>query len=244
MRVHLVCKDIWCLRWRSYLSCSYVIRTAKGIAVIDAGMDTNGDSIINFIRSQRRPSEQVTGVYLTHWHSDHAAGAAAIAMQLDCPVFCGRNEAPKVSHSARQRFLGKLIPPLGPLVLLRGLIDDRLHPAVAEVSPLDDGVSISGITAIATPGHTAGHFSYHAPELGVLFAGDSLAIVQGKLSYMSRKVTPDRRSAIESMKKLCSISPGIVCAGHRFWKTTSLIEWGAFSRHLDTSKWPAFGRLG
>jgi glyoxylase-like metal-dependent hydrolase (beta-lactamase superfamily II) len=210
---------------------------------MDAGMEANGLAIFDFIRAQRRRSEPILGVFLTHWHADHSAGAQALAKLLDCPVYCSQAELSKISHVERQRWPSRLIPSIGPLILMRGIIDDRLYPPVEKATTLEDGETVTGITAIATPGHTFGHHSYYISEMDVLFSGDALAVVRGKLAYMARRVTPDLAAARLSMKKLSSMAPSYVCVGHRFPKQTKRAEWECFARHLDSGRWPTFGLL-
>ncbi len=49
----------------------------------------------------------------------------------------------------------------------------------------------------------------------VLFAGDALAVVNDRIRFMARPVTPDLDRARTSMKKCLSFDVNVLCPGHR-----------------------------
>jgi hydroxyacylglutathione hydrolase len=92
----------------------------------------------------------VKAILLTHGHNDHVTVAPELSRTLDAPV--------------------KLHP--GDRMLW-----DQTHPEVA-FDELEDGqkITVAGtdLVIINTPGHSPGSSSIYAPELGVLFSGDTL----------------------------------------------------------------------
>lgn len=68
------------------------------------------------------------------------------------------------------------------------------------------------IRVISTPGHTAGHVTYHAPKSGVAFAGDTLfALGCGRLFEAPAPVM------YESLRKLAALPPETkVYCGHEY----------------------------
>jgi glyoxylase-like metal-dependent hydrolase (beta-lactamase superfamily II) len=48
-----------------------------------------------------------------------------------------------------------------------------------------------------------------------LFAGDALAVIAGRIRFMTRPVTLDLASARRSMETMLSLRPRFVCPGHR-----------------------------
>ncbi|RII43087.1 MBL fold metallo-hydrolase [Galactobacter valiniphilus] len=93
---------------------------------------------------------RVNAVLLTHGHDDHVRAAREAAGALGAPVLL----------PAADRMLW-----------------DMVH-ADAPDGPVEPGqvftVAGTELRALATPGHTPGSTCYYAPELGVLFSGDTL----------------------------------------------------------------------
>ncbi|MDT5349873.1 MAG: hypothetical protein QOH91_3160 [Mycobacterium sp.] len=77
-----------------------------------------------------------------------------------------------------------------------GRTPDEVHTTTSQAVTADqlvgDGEVVAGdCRVVFTPGHTAGHVAYFHEPTGLLFAGDALAVVDGKLRFMARLVTPD-----------------------------------------------------
>ena len=98
-----------------------------------------------YLTAARERGWQITQIWNTHWHPDHAGGNAAIKAATGCLVI-GPAEVEKLG-TAPDRVVGQ-----GDVVML-GEWD-------AEV--LDVG------------GHTMGHVAYHLPDAEVAFVGDSV----------------------------------------------------------------------
>lgn len=88
---------------------------------------------------------QITQIWNTHWHPDHAGGNEAIKAATGCTVVAPVNDAARIA--AVDRTLGG-----GDTVAIGGFI--------AQV--IDVG------------GHTTGHIAYHLPEGELAFVGDAL----------------------------------------------------------------------
>jgi hydroxyacylglutathione hydrolase len=92
----------------------------------------------------------VRAVLLTHGHNDHITVAPELSRTLDAPM--------------------KMHPG-------DGMLWDQTHPGVTP-DELADGqkISVAGtdLVVINTPGHSPGSSCIYAPELGVLFSGDTL----------------------------------------------------------------------
>lgn len=125
----------------------------------------------------------LTEIFITHHHADHTAGVAALKKKTGCTVYGPAREA--------------------------GLISG-LDVEVKE----GDAVTLGGATAtvIDTPGHTRGHVSYHFPEEGAVFVGDTLFSVGcGKL------LEGDAPTMWASLSKLAALPPETqVYCGHEY----------------------------
>lgn len=87
---------------------------------------------------------EVTSILVTHRHSDHVGGVAALAQRFDCPVRAHGDQ------------------PAGG-VTVRPVED-------GEAIPIGDNT----LRALYTPGHASDHLCFHLEEAASLFAGDNI----------------------------------------------------------------------
>ncbi len=94
---------------------------------------------------------KVAAIVCTHAHDDHVRYAPALAAVTGAPIWLHPDDAP---------------------------LWELTHPGVAWDADLTDGqqIEVGGtvLTVIHTPGHAPGGVCLYAPELGVLFTGDTL----------------------------------------------------------------------
>ncbi|MEU4556045.1 hydroxyacylglutathione hydrolase [Micromonospora violae] len=94
---------------------------------------------------------QVRAILATHAHDDHVRVAPELAEATGAPVLL---------HAADR------------------VLWDMVHPHLPPHGELHDGQSIevggTTLRVLHTPGHSPGACSFHAPELGVVFTGDTL----------------------------------------------------------------------
>ncbi len=88
---------------------------------------------------------RITQVWNTHWHPDHTGGNAEVKAETGAPVIGPAAEAARITG-------------LDVTVSDGDILRIGEHPA----------------RVIATPGHTAGHISFHFPDDGLAFTGDTL----------------------------------------------------------------------
>jgi glyoxylase-like metal-dependent hydrolase (beta-lactamase superfamily II) len=94
---------------------------------------------------------RVVAVLATHAHDDHVRAAPALARAVGAPVLLHPDDR---------------------------LLWDLVHPDVPPDGALTDGqtIEVAGteLRVLHTPGHSPGACSFHAPELGLVFTGDTL----------------------------------------------------------------------
>ncbi|MEU1249812.1 MBL fold metallo-hydrolase [Micromonospora arida] len=94
---------------------------------------------------------QVRAILATHAHDDHVRVAPQLAEATGAPVLL---------HAADR------------------VLWDMVHPHLPPNGELHDGQSIevggTTLRVLHTPGHSPGACSFHAPELGAVFTGDTL----------------------------------------------------------------------
>lgn len=245
--VRRVSDSITCLRRASYLTCSYLVRRADGLVLIDAGMDSDGGDVRAGLAALRARPSDLRAILLTHWHNDHSAGAHAIHALTGAPVYYHRGDEPqftgKAGATGLRKWASDRIPELGLLVLFKGLLGEAAPRAVAAQHFVEDGdVLFDDFEVVATHGHTAGHVSYFYRPDRALFAGDALAVIDGRIRFMARPVTLDTVAARESMARCLALRPRIVCPGHREPLVDADAACEVMRRHLARDgKWPILG---
>lgn len=129
---------------------AYLIRLADGgLALVDAGMDIQAKALVEALHRAGRSEADVTAIFLTHGHGDHAGGL----QRFPQAQIYGLDLDPTLRPAGSLPAMGQRLT--------------RLH----------DGEIIrcggTPVEAFALPGHTAdsGAFLVH----GVLFLGDSAA---------------------------------------------------------------------
>ena len=125
-------------------------------------------------------------VLVTHGHSDHASGAAAIAGRVP-----------------RARFFKKPWPGR----------DERWN---VKWSPLCDGDLVEAgdtvITTVETPGHAPDHVCFWHPESRTLFGGD-LAI-EGTTVWIPSSLDGDLRAYLASLERVLALDPARILPAH------------------------------
>lgn len=98
-----------------------------------------------YLRQAAHKGWQITQIWNTHWHPDHAGGNAAIKAATGCRVTAPVGDAAKIE--AVDRTVGQ-----------------------ADVVSIGDRQAF----VIDVGGHTNGHIAYHLPGASIAFVGDSL----------------------------------------------------------------------
>ena len=98
-----------------------------------------------YLREAAAKGWQITQIWNTHWHPDHAGGNAAIKAATGCTVVAPAGEADRIE--AVDRTLGQ---------------DDIVAVGDWEARVIDVG------------GHTDGHIAYHLPDAAMAFVGDAV----------------------------------------------------------------------
>jgi glyoxylase-like metal-dependent hydrolase (beta-lactamase superfamily II) len=181
----------------------WIVGDENEVLVVDAAHDP--DKIAEVVGDRR-----VVAIVCTHAHDDHVNSAPALADRFGAPILLNPAEAP----------LWELTwPDRSP--------DRELHDG--------DVLTAGGVElrAIQTPGHSPGSTCLYAPELGVVFAGDTL--FQGGPGATGRSFS-SFDTIIDSIRGRLLTLPGdtIVHTGHG--DSTTI---GAELPHLD--EWIARG---
>lgn len=160
----------------SYLDCNvYLINAGGELILIDSGSNYEPHKMDTLIESLGFSLEQIKIILLTHYHADHAGGAARLKELTGCAVYASAKEADAIITGNLER-IGLTAALKAGYVYPKGYTF-RPCPDVRKLSH-GDTLSLNGIIvkALAVPGHSLEGMVYYVDINGkyCLFTGDSL----------------------------------------------------------------------
>ncbi len=152
------------------------------VILVDTGTKRASKRIVAGLAAIGKHPADVQKVILTHAHSDHAGSAAdlvrrsglsGVGVHKDDAIYVASGEAPPMN---REMILGRIF----------GRLRVGGFDPVPVVEQFDDGQVIDlagGVSLHHTPGHTPGHISLRHEPTGVLFTGDAIWNMTGRMSW-------------------------------------------------------------
>lgn len=200
-------------RLKSSIVNLYLIEDDASLTLIDTGYAGDDPLILEAARSLHKP---IRHIIITHAHSDHAGGLAALRRQIDAPVYAHPLDAPAIRGDAPMPAFSAT-PTLIYRLMFR--MFSGSFPQTVEAAPVDHVIEDDdllpfggGLRVIHTPGHSPGHISLLLErDGGLLFAADACTNLFG-LGHSV--VQNDFEQAKASLRKLAALSPAVICFGH------------------------------
>lgn len=194
---------------------AFVIEGDEGLTLVDTGLPKRAGTLTQGIESIGRSVSDIRSIVLTHSHPDHTGNAAELKQESAAEIYCSSRDAAAVRGDEKTT-----TPPFmdrTPFQILKPLFGLLPTPAPAEVEhEIEAGLVLSlpeDLTAIPTPGHTAGHTSFRLDRAGgILFVGDAAVHKDGSVSRgWFNRATPAMDQAVRSLAEL---DFAIACFGH------------------------------
>ncbi|MDR6166706.1 glyoxylase-like metal-dependent hydrolase (beta-lactamase superfamily II) [Microbacterium paludicola] len=200
---------------------AYLIVTAEGITVVDAGLPGFHRDLRRELAGIGRTLDDIRGVVLTHGDSDHVGFAERLRREHGVPVYVHAADA------ARARGGEKPKTPLGPVRLgpllqfaaygARKGIRPQWLTAVEEVSGGDVLPLPGEPRVIDMPGHSPGSVAVYSPAAAAIFVGDALTtrhVLTGRSGPGPAPFTDDPAEAIASLDRIAALPAAWVLPGH------------------------------
>ena len=203
----------------------YVIETAKGLVLIDYGIDADAAPLKAKMARLGLDWKRVHAVLLTHAHGDQTGGAEHLRTAAGARIYAGRGDAgvPTDGASRRVAFFSVFHFP-----------EHAIHPTTVDVELDGDEVLDFGdvrIRALATPGHTPGSTCYLMERNGlrILFSGDVITSLLGEptnhtplrnplgtyQAYLPPRYRGDAAAYLDSLRRIRALPvPDLVLPGH------------------------------
>lgn len=188
---------------------SFMVRDRDGFTLIDLNLRGSAEAILQVAKARSLPLRRVA---VTHTHFDHVGSLDALCDQLPSVEFC---------ISARESsFLA------GDFSLQEGEKGRKLLGfRTARRRPdrlLADGDRVGSLLAIASPGHSPGHFSFFDTRDQTLIAGDAFITQWGVTAAGAFKwyfpqpylFSWNRELAAKSARRLLNLAPSRLAVGH------------------------------
>jgi glyoxylase-like metal-dependent hydrolase (beta-lactamase superfamily II) len=166
---------------------SYLVPHSSGAILVETGSGSTIQNLIIGMKQFGYGVENITDVFLTHIHLDHA-GAAGWLAQQGCQIHVHENGAPH------------LINPEKLLASASRLYGDKMDTMWGEIIPVqedkinimhdDEVINISGLSirALDVPGHASHHLAYLIGD--ACFSGDLGGIRLNAHHYLSLPMPP------------------------------------------------------
>jgi len=177
------------------------------LTLIDAGLPGSRRLLERYLAKLGRSMNELKRIVCTHGHPDHIGGVREMTADTDAEVFLhpadisGLKVTLREAWNARDR--GKLIA-----WFTRG-------PHAA--TPIHDGDELpvlGGLRVIHTPGHTPGSVCFYATKHRILFTGDVLQVIKGRVTFAHRYFSSDFAMACESVERLTEFDVRTIAFSH------------------------------
>ncbi len=177
------------------------------LTLIDAGLAGSGGLLRRYLARIARRPEEIVRIVCTHAHPDHIGGVREIAFGHETEVLMHPADAARLRVTLRE-VIARPTPSKIVALLTRGPEDAR---------PLADGevlAALGGLEVVHTPGHTPGSVCLYARRDQLLFVGDVLQVVRGRLSFASQFFSEDLSLARRSIAKLAALDVETIALSH------------------------------
>jgi len=199
----------------------YLIDTAAGVTIIDAGLPGHWDELLAELASMGRTIDDVKGVILTHGDSDHVGFAERLRREHAVPIYIHEADAARVKGGAKPK-AGKQA--IGWAAL--GFLGYSLRKNGLRTTWLTEVVEVHGgevldlpgePRVIPLPGHSEGSIAIHVPMVDAVFVGDGLTtrhVLTGRTGPQPAPFTDEPERAVASLEALVQTGATWVLPGH------------------------------
>jgi glyoxylase-like metal-dependent hydrolase (beta-lactamase superfamily II) len=177
------------------------------LTLIDAGLIGSAGRVQRHVARLGRSLDDLARIICTHAHPDHIGGVRELAGERDIEVLMQPADLEGLSVTLRDavanRNRGQLIAYF------------TRHPG--EATPVEDGQVLpilGGLRVVHTPGHTAGSICLYAERHRLLFVGDALQVIRGKVTWASRVFSDDLALAQASVARMAALDVETIAFSH------------------------------
>ncbi len=177
------------------------------LTLIDAGLVGSGKRVAQQVARLDRSMSDLSRIICTHAHPDHIGGVREVADEREVEILMHPADLAGLKVTLRDavanRNRGQLIAYF------------TRHPG--EATPVEDGQLLpvlGGLQVVHTPGHTPGSICLYAPRHKLLFVGDALQVIRGKVTFASSVFSEDLPLAMASVARMAELDVETIAFSH------------------------------
>lgn len=199
-----------------------ILDPGAGPTLVDTGVPGMEGAIEDALAEVGATLKDIRRVIVTHHDLDHIGSLEAVVRASGAQVWASARETSFIQgeewpekmppqEAVAQMLADPQTPPQTRAMLQRPRVAVRVDRALndGETLPLAGGVRV-----VLTPGHTPGHLSLYLERTGTLITGDALVSGGGQLQPPRERVTPDMKSAGQSVGKMAELDVQAVVTYH------------------------------
>lgn len=187
----------------------YLVVINEDIILIDTGLPGNSSKITKYVENILKQTPQdIKTIIITHNHFDHVGSLSKMKEITGAQVAIHTADADYIRGKEKHAggtFMNIIIK------LLKTIY--RTKPLEPEIL-VKDGDIIGEYQVIHTPGHSPGSICLYNQYKRVIFVGDNLQYVDGKLKSPGERLILEPEKYEASMKKLLDFDFEIILTGH------------------------------
>ena len=176
--------------------------------LVDTGMPGNARKILDYVKSAGKSPSDIKTIVLTHHHVDHVGNVFELKKATGATVASHRDDADYISGRKRQE------TPKGVSFLFKVMrLFMKAKPVQSDIL-LGDGNTIGGFQVVHAPGHTQGSICLYDAQRKVIFVGDTVRFMNGRIEGPPERFTADPGKARQSIEKISNLNFEVMLSGH------------------------------